>query len=165
MRSLQFFLGLTLALLLALSAAGSNMAGKAPLYLGMNQSPQTISLGASVYTFPKLPEEARPLLMRNASGFRFTPDPGNFLEMDTLNVSEYHTPTIVEFLEDGRPMGINYSYHVPALGDFASPNWSPTRDIQFYHVPAITNFLKIDWQPPEPEFNEYPTWISQFLRD
>ena len=163
MRRLPFFIAAALALMLAFSAAGSDMTGKAPLYLGMNQSPQIILLGASAHTFPELQEEARPLLMRNASGFKFTPNPGNFLAIDTLNVSEYHLPTIVEFLEDGRPMGINYSYHVPALGNFASANWSPTRDIQFHHVPAITNFLKSDWQPPEPEFNQYPTWISQFL--
>jgi hypothetical protein len=61
-------------------------------------------------------------------------------------------------------VGINYSYHAPSLGDFASPNWSPTRDIQIYHVPAITNFLMSNWQPPQLEFDHYPTWIYQYLR-
>ena len=164
MRRLQFFLAAALALLLAFSAAGTNLTRKAPLHLGMNQSTQIILLDASVYAFPEQQEEVSHLLVRNASGFKFTPNPGNFLAIDTLNVSEYHTSAIVEFLrENGGPMGINYSYHVPTLGDFASPKWSPTKDIQLYHVPAITNFLMNDWQPSKPDFNEYPTWISQFL--
>ncbi len=166
MRHLQFLLAGALALLLAFSATGSDLTGRTPVYLGMNHSPQTILLGAYPHAFSGQPERAGPLLMSDASGFRFTqyPYPGNFSSSDILNVSEYHVPPIVEFLqEDTIPKGINYSYHTPGLGDFASPNWSPTGDIQFYHVPAITNFLKSDWQPPVPELNTYPTWIYQFL--
>ena len=164
MRHLRFFLAGVLALLLAFSVTGSDPTGRAPVYLGMNHSPQIILLGESPHMFSRQPEQPGPLLMSNASVFRFTPYPGDYLALDTLNVSEYHVPAIVEFLtEDNLPTSINYSYHTPVLENFTKPDWSPTVDIQYYHVPAITNFLNSDWQPSAPEFIDYPTWIYQFL--
>ncbi len=164
MRYLIFLLAGALAMLLAFSGSGSDLTGRATVHLGMNHSPQTILLGTSSHLFSEQPERPGPLLMSNASVFRFTPYPGDYLALDTLNVSEYHVPAIVEFLaEDNAPTGINYSYHTPGLGNFTRPDWSPTVDIQYYHVPAITNFLNSDWQPPVPEFIDYPTWIYQFL--
>jgi hypothetical protein len=163
---MQFFLVSAFALLLVFSGTASDLNGKAPIYLGMNHSPQTILLGASPHVFSIQPERAGPLLLSNDSGFRFTPYPysANYSALNSLNVSEYHVPSIVEFLrEDVVPTGINYSYHVPSLGNFTRPDWSPTSDIQYYHVPAITNFLQSDWQPPIPELSDHPTWIYQFL--
>ncbi|MBN1234672.1 MAG: hypothetical protein JW999_01325 [Methanotrichaceae archaeon] len=165
MRSLLYILATVFATMLTISGAGLDPSGKAPIYLGMNYYPEPVKLGGSAYALPEQATELRSLIWPSSPGFNFTPNPGYALSMDSLNISEYHVPTIVDFLkEDFKPEGINYSYHVPTLGDFASPDWSPTTDIQFYHVPAITNFLKNNWQPPQPEFDHYPTWIYQYLR-
>jgi len=153
------------AIMLATSSAGSDPPRKAPVYLGMSHYPEPVKLGGNAYTLPEQATELRSSIWPSRPGFNFTPNPSYALARDSLNISEYHVPTIVDFLKEGfSPEGINYSYHAPALGDFASPDWSPTSDIHIYHVPAITNFLKNDWQPPQPEFQYYPTWIYQYLR-
>ena len=165
MRSLRYILAAILAIMIAFSGAGSDPSRKAPVYLGMDYYQEPAKLGGAAYGQPEQSKELRSSFWPSRPGFNFTPDPRYAPGMDSLNISEYHVPSIVDFLKDDfRQEGINYSYHAPALGDFASPNWSPTRDIQIYHVPAITDFLKNDWQSPQPEFDYYPTWIFQYLR-
>ena len=165
MRSLRYILAAILAITIAFSGAGSDPFRKAPVYLGMDYYQEPVKLGGYAHSLPEQSKELRSLFWPSRPGFNFTPDPRYAPVMDSLNISEYHVPAIVDFLKDdfGRE-GINYSYHAPALGNFSSPNWSPTRDIQIYHVPAITDFLKNDWQSPQPEFDYYPTWIYQYLR-
>jgi len=154
-----------LAITLAISGAESDTSSKSPLYLGMNYYPEPVKLGGAASALPDQSKELRSSFWPSRPGFNFTPNPSYAHYMDSLNISEYHVPSIVDFLkEDFSPVGINNSDYVPAQGDFASPNWSPTRDIQIYHVPAITDFLKNDWQSPQPEFDYYPKWIFQYLR-
>jgi len=165
MRSQLYILAAVLAIMLTFSGAGLDQSRKAPIYLGMNYYQEPVKLGGATYSVPEQSRELRPSFWPSGPGFNFSPNPNYALYMDSLNISEYHVPSIVNFLkEDFSPVGINYSYHAPSLGDFASPNWSPTRDIQIYHVPAITNFLMSNWQPPQLEFDHYPTWIYQYLR-
>jgi hypothetical protein len=166
MRSLWYILAAVLAIMLTTSSAGLGQSGKAPIYLGkMNSYQEPVKLGGTGYSMPEQSYELRPLVWPYSTGFNYTPDPRYIPAMDSLNISEYHVPSIVDFLEDDLAMeGINYSYHTPALGNFTSPDWSPTRDIHIYHVPAIADFLRNDWRPPQPEFDYYPAWIFQYLR-
>ncbi|TFH49712.1 MAG: hypothetical protein E4G89_04425 [Methanothrix sp.] len=165
MRSQLYILAAVLAIMLTFSGTGLDQSRKAPIYLGMNYYQEPVKLGGAAYSLPEQSRELRPSFWPSSSGFNFSLNPDYAIYMDSLNISEYHVPSIVNFLkEDFSPVGINYNYHAPALRDFASPDWRPTTETQIYHVPAITNFLMSDWQPSKPEFNEYPTWISQFLR-
>lgn len=166
MRSLWCILAAVLAMMLTTSSAGLGQSGKAPIYLGMmNYYQEPVKLGGAGNSLPEQSKELRSSLWPSGPGFNYTPDPRDTPAMDSLNISEYHVPSIVDFLKDDFAReGINYSYHSPALGNFTSPDWSPTRDIHIYHVPAIADFLKNDWQPPQPEFDYYPTWIFQYLR-
>jgi hypothetical protein len=165
MRGLWCILAAVLAAMLTGSGAGLDQSGKAPIYLGMNYYQEPVKLGGAAYSLPAQSGEFRSSFWPSGAGFNFTLDPGYALYMESLNISQYHVPSIVNFLKDdlGRE-GIDYGYHVPALGDFASPDWSPTRDNDIYHVPAITEFIKNDWQPPQTDFDYYPAWVYQYLR-
>jgi len=165
MRSLLYILAAILAIMIASSGAGSDPSGKATIYLGKGYNQEPVKRGGTVYSSPVQSNELRSSFWPSRPAFNYTPDPRYAPAMDSLNISEYHVPSIVDFLKDDFAMeGINYSYHTLALGNFTSPDWSPTRDIHIYHVPAIADFLRNDWQPPQPEFDYYPTWIFQYLR-
>lgn len=164
MRSQLYILAVVLAIMLTFSGAGLDQSRKAPVYLGMNYYQEPVKLGGAAYGLPGQSADFGSSFWQPSAGFNFTPDPSYALYMESLNISQYHVPSIVNFLKDdvGRE-GIDYSYHVPALGDFASPDWRPTRDIDIYHVPAITDFIKNDWQPPQTDFDYYPAWVYQYL--
>lgn len=165
MKSLLYILGAVLLIIMTASGAGLDPSGKAPLYLGMNYYQEPLKLGGASYSLPEQSEQFSQSFWPHGADFNFTPNRGYALYMESMNISNYHVPSIVNFLKDdfGKE-GIDYSYHIATLGDFASPNWSPTKDIHIYHVPAITNFLRNDWQPPQPDYDYYPPWIFQYIK-
>jgi len=164
MRKLLYILAAVLAIMLTVSGAGLEQSRNAPIYLGMNYYQEPVKLGGAAYSLPGQPSEFSQSFWPYGANFDFKPNRSNALYDPSLNISEYHVPSIVNFLKDDFGQeGIDYSYHVAPLGDFASSNWSPTKDIHIYHVPAITDFLKNDWQSPQLDFSYYPPWFAQYL--
>ncbi len=164
MKSLLYILGAALLIIMTASGAGSDLSGKSPIYLGMNYYQEPLKLGGASYSLPEQSGQFPQSFWPHGDNFNFAPNRDYALYMESMNISKYHVPSIVNFLKDdfGRE-GIDYSHHIAPLGDFASPNWSPTKDIHIYHVPAITDFLRNDWQSPKPDYDYYPPWVFQYL--
>lgn len=153
MRSLPLLLALLLTPVLGLLPSEEVSAPPEPLYLGRSTPPETVVLGASGSWAALYP--LWPLGPDTSTGFRPVVDP--------VDAGLYHVPSIVDFLSpDYRPEGMNYTYHVPALGEFIQDG-SQSKDYHLYHVPAIASFLEEGWSPPAPEYDSYPAWIQAYL--
>jgi len=166
LRQLQIIL---LALIFSFSGQGLPPADEYgvtnPVYLGRMGQVETIELGGSI-AYPNGSSSWSPIWPHehNVSPPIPGPLPRFFPAQDPLDISEYHVPSIVEFLSpDYRSRGIDYSYYVPALGNFANSSWTSPKNNYIYHVPAIASFLENDWQPSGPEFDQYPLWIYLYL--
>jgi hypothetical protein len=135
-----------------------------PVYLGRAFYRQPVLIGHNRPTLGDF-QGARwyPMWPYNGSlmnGARFIPS------NDPLNMTEYHVPSIVEFLSPNwAPERSNYSNYVPALGEFANASWRPPQADYSLHVPAIGEFLSEEWQSPRPNPADYPAWMMEYLRN